>query len=48
MCRMINWNDWRWLLSHRLNSLEEIGQVLELGARVRRKPSRKKGLLQGR
>jgi lysine 2,3-aminomutase len=24
------WQDWRWQLSHRLNSAEEIGQVLEL------------------
>ena len=24
------WNDWRWQLSHRLNSLSEIEQVLEL------------------
>ena len=24
------WNDWRWHLSHRLNSLEEVGQVLHL------------------
>lgn len=24
------WNDWRWQLSHRLNSAEELGQVLEL------------------
>ncbi|MGD8603976.1 MAG: hypothetical protein PVF49_05305, partial [Anaerolineales bacterium] len=24
------WNDWRWQLSHRLNSIEQIEQVLEL------------------
>jgi lysine 2,3-aminomutase len=24
------WNDWRWQLSHRLNSLEELGQVVNL------------------
>lgn len=24
------WNDWRWQLSHRLNSVEELSQVLEL------------------
>ena len=24
------WNDWRWQLSHRLNSLEDIGKVLKL------------------
>jgi lysine 2,3-aminomutase len=24
------WNDWRWQLSHRLNSLEELGQIVNL------------------
>jgi lysine 2,3-aminomutase len=24
------WNDWRWQLSHRLNTLEELGQVIRL------------------
>jgi lysine 2,3-aminomutase len=24
------WNDWRWQLSHRVNDLEEVGQILEL------------------
>ena len=24
------WNDWRWQLSHRLNSVEELGQVINL------------------
>jgi len=24
------WNDWRWQLSHRLNSVEEIGSVITL------------------
>src|SRR3954468_23633631 len=24
------WNDWRWQLSHRVNDLEEIEQILEL------------------
>ncbi|HEV2007037.1 MAG TPA: hypothetical protein VGQ85_10520, partial [Candidatus Limnocylindrales bacterium] len=24
------WNDWRWQLSHRINTLEEVGQVLNL------------------
>ncbi len=23
-----NWNNWRWQLSHRLNTAEEIGKVL--------------------
>ena len=25
-----NWNNWRWQLSHRLNTAEEIGKVLTL------------------
>jgi lysine 2,3-aminomutase len=24
------WNNWRWQLSHRLNSAEEIGAIIEL------------------
>ena len=24
------WNDWRWQLSHRVNDLEEIEQILDL------------------
>jgi lysine 2,3-aminomutase len=26
----VQWNDWRWQLSHRLNSLEELGQFIRL------------------
>ncbi|NPV41054.1 MAG: lysine 2,3-aminomutase [Anaerolineae bacterium] len=35
------WNDWRWQLSHRLNSLEEIGQVLELSESEKKALSQK-------
>ena len=24
------WNDWRWQFSHRLNTLEELGQIIQL------------------
>ena len=35
------WNDWRWQLSHRLNALEEIEQVLDLSESERNALSRK-------
>ncbi len=35
------WNDWRWQLSHRLNSLEEIEKVLELSSSEKKALERK-------
>ena len=29
------WNDWRWQMSHRLNSVDELAQVLNLTAEER-------------
>ena len=26
------WNDWRWQLSHRLNTLEELGKIVNLAS----------------
>ena len=30
MCPTAQWNDWRWQLSHRLNTLEELSRVINL------------------
>ena len=40
------WNDWRWQLSHRLNSAEEIEKVLPL-TEVERKALKRRPALPG-